>query len=185
MNACYRWLLLSTSATFTSFIFAWKSEMVKFKFKIFIVSTTIMYEIQQRPSVIYLENVQFDWFNQNVCKGEYFQSNLDIFQFDFMFVKPHDVPPLLCFDLQTEMRFGVEQLLFTTPTPPPPPPPPPGNRNCSTPNLISVCTLKQSSGGTSCGFTNIELNRNMSRSDWNCSLVHKYWLNQSKWTFST
>ena len=35
----------------------------------------------------------------------------------FYFVKPHDVPPLLCFNLQIEMRFGVEQLLFTTPTP--------------------------------------------------------------------
>ena len=33
-----------------------------------------------------------------------------------MFVKPHDVPPLLCFNMQTEMRFWVEQLLFTTPT---------------------------------------------------------------------
>ena len=27
-----------------------------------------------------------------------------------MFVKPRDVPPLLCFNVQ--MRFGVEQLLF-------------------------------------------------------------------------
>ena len=33
-----------------------------------------------------------------------------------MFVKPHDVPPLLCVNVQIEMRFGVEQLLFTTPT---------------------------------------------------------------------
>ena len=29
-----------------------------------------------------------------------------------MFVKPHDVPPLLCFNVQTEMRFWVEQLFF-------------------------------------------------------------------------
>ena len=29
-----------------------------------------------------------------------------------MVVKPHDVPPLLCFNVQTEMRFGVEQLMF-------------------------------------------------------------------------
>ena len=35
---------------------------------------------------------------------------------DFMFVKPHDVPPLLCFYVQTEMRFGVEQLLTITMT---------------------------------------------------------------------
>ena len=60
---------------------------------------------------------------------------------------------------QTEMRFRVEQLLFTT--------------------------LKQSSGGTSCGFTNIKSNWNMPRSDWKCSPAHEleYWLNQSKWTF--
>ena len=44
------------------------------------------------------------------------QSDLDIFQFDFMFVKLHDVPPLLCFNVLTEMRFWVEQLLFTTST---------------------------------------------------------------------
>ena len=65
-------------------------------------------------SVIYVENVHFDWFKQYLYTGEHFQSDLDIFQFDFMFVKPHDVPPLLCFNVQTEMRFGVEQLLFTT-----------------------------------------------------------------------
>ena len=29
-----------------------------------------------------------------------------------MFVKPHDVPLLLCFKVQTEMKFGVEQVLF-------------------------------------------------------------------------
>ena len=39
-----------------------------------------------------------------------------IFQYDFMFVKPHDVPPRLCFNVQTEIRFWVEQLRFTTPT---------------------------------------------------------------------
>ena len=61
---------------------------------------------------------------------------------------------------------------------------PSGNRSCSTPNLISVCTLAQSSGGTSCGFTNIKSNWNMSRSDCKCSPVHKYWLDQSKWVFS-
>ena len=32
-------------------------------------------------------------------------------------------------------------------------------------NFISVCTLKQNSGGTSSDFTNIKSNRNMSRSD--------------------
>ena len=58
-------------------------------------------------------------------------------------------------------------------------------KRCSTPNLISVCTLAQSSGGTSCGFTNIKSNWNMSRSDCKCSPLHKYWLHQSKWAFST
>ena len=29
-----------------------------------------------------------------------------------MFVKPHDAPPLLCFNAQTEMRFRLKQLLF-------------------------------------------------------------------------
>ena len=29
-----------------------------------------------------------------------------------MFVKPHDVPPLLCFNVQTEMGFRFKQLLF-------------------------------------------------------------------------
>ena len=28
--------------------------------------------------------------------AEHLQSDLDMSQFDFMFVKPHDVPPLLC-----------------------------------------------------------------------------------------
>ena len=29
-----------------------------------------------------------------------------------MFVKPHDVLPLLCVNVQTEMRFHLKQLLF-------------------------------------------------------------------------
>ena len=41
-----------------------------------------------------------------------FQSDLDIFQFDFMFVKPYDVPPLLCVNVHTEMRFRLKQPLF-------------------------------------------------------------------------
>ena len=50
--------------------------------------------------------------NQYLCIGEHLQSDLDIFQLDFMSVKPHDVPPLLSANVQTEIRFGVEQLLF-------------------------------------------------------------------------
>ena len=62
---------------------------------------------------------------------------------------------------------------------------PSGNRSCCNENLMSVCLLKQNIRGTSHGFTNIESNWNMSRSDWNCSSVHTYRLNHSKWTFFT
>ena len=63
-----------------------------------------------------MENVHFDWFDQYLCSGEHLQSDLDIFQFDYKFVKPHEVPPLLYANVQTEIRFGVEQLRFTTPS---------------------------------------------------------------------
>ena len=56
------------------------------------------------PSDIYVENVHFYWFKQYWCTGEHFQSGLDIFWFDFMFMKWHDIPPLLCFNVQTDMR---------------------------------------------------------------------------------
>ena len=48
---------------------------------------------------------------------------------------------------------------------------------------MSVYTLKQNISGTLCGFTNMKSNQNISRSDWKCSPVHEYRLNQSKWTF--
>ena len=35
-----------------------------------------------------------------------------MFQFHFMFVKLHDVPPLLCVSVQTEMKFRLKQFLF-------------------------------------------------------------------------
>ena len=56
-------------------------------------------------------NVPFDLFNQYLCIGEHFQSDLDIFQFDFMSVNPYDVPPLLCVNVHTEMRFRLKQPL--------------------------------------------------------------------------
>ena len=59
----------------------------------------------KRPFCYLRGNVHFGWFNQYLCTWEHFQSDLDKFQFDFMFVKPHDVPPLLCFKVQTLMRF--------------------------------------------------------------------------------
>ena len=67
-------------------------------------------------------------------------------------------------------EFWLQQLLF------------PGGRrsekSCYNQNLISVCTLKQSRRGTSCGFTNMTSNWNMSRSDWKSSPVHEYSLNK-------
>ena len=59
-----------------------------------------------------VENVHFDWFNQYSCTGEHFQLDLDIFQFNFRLVKPHDVSPLLCVNVQTEMWVRLKQLLF-------------------------------------------------------------------------
>ena len=47
----------------------------------------------QRPTFdFHMENVNFDWFWQNM------------FRFDFMFVKPRDVSPVFCFNLQTIMN---------------------------------------------------------------------------------
>ena len=50
---------------------------------------------QCTPSDIYVKNVYFDWFNQKLCFGEHFQSNIEIFRFHFLFVKPQDMPKLL------------------------------------------------------------------------------------------
>ena len=61
----------------------------------------------------------------------------------------------------------------------------PSGDSCFNKNLMSVCMLKQNSGGTLCGFTNIKSKLIMYRSNWKCSPVHQYRLNQSKWTFST
>ena len=118
------------------------------------------------PSLIYVENVHFDLFNQFLCTGEHFQSDLDIFQFEFMFW--NHTMCLRCFALTCKLiwvfdcksscfqRVGVVK------------------RSCCNQSLILVCTLNQSSGGASCGFTNITSNWNMSRSDWKCSPVHKW-----------
>ena len=123
-----------------------------------------------------MENVTFDWFNQYFCTGEHFQSDLDIFQFDFMFVKPHDVPPLLCFNVQTEMRFGVDQLLFTMPTL--------WKQELLYSKSLFSLHIKAKQRRHIMWFHKHKINWNMSRSHWKCSPVHKYWLNQSKLTFS-
>ena len=95
----------------------------------------------------------------------------------FYVCETHNVLPLLCFNVQTEMRFWVEQLLF------------PEGRRCkkelfySKPHFSLYVKAKQRRYIVC--FTHIKSNWNMSRSDWKCSPVHKYWLNQSKWTYST
>ena len=119
-----------------------------------------------------MKNVHFDWFNHYLCTGEHFQSNLDIFQFDFMFVKPKMCPH--CFALMCKLKWDFDynsSFLQRLPS---------ENMSCCNQNLISVCMLKQSSGCTSFGFTNIKSHRNMSKSDWKCSPVHNYWLNQPR-----
>ena len=127
------------------------------------------------PFYFCMDHVHFDWFYRYVCIGEHFWSDLNIFifRFDFMFVKPRNAPPnwykiLLQQFLYPEGRrckkFGV--------------------RSCCNKNLVSVCTLKQNIGGISRGFTNIKSNQNISISNWKCSPVHTYRLNQSKWTIS-
>ena len=60
------------------------------------------------PFWYYVQNVHFDWYNQYLYTGEHFQSDLDIFRFDFMFVKPNDMPLLFCFNVQTEMKFLLQ-----------------------------------------------------------------------------
>ena len=112
--------------------------------------------------------LSFDWFNWYLCTGEHVQSDLDIFRFDFMLMKPLDVPPHFTLTCQLMWDFYYNSSCFQ------------GigivKRSCCNKNLMSVCMSKQSSGGTSCGSTNMKLNQNMSRSDWKCSQIHKYWL---------
>ena len=64
------------------------------------------------PTIWYTrENGNFDWLNRYLYTGEHFQSNLEIFRCDSMFVKPHDVPPVFCFNVPTDIRFLLQQLL--------------------------------------------------------------------------
>ena len=53
-----------------------------------------------------------------------------------------------------------------------------GIRSYCNKNIMSVCMLKQTIGGTLGGFTNVKSTQNMSRSEWKCSTVHKHLLNQ-------
>ena len=80
----------------------------------------------------------------NICLRwrEHFQSDLDIFRFDSMFVKTRDLSPMFRFDVQTDMRVLSQQLftinflpyLLS------------GDRSCWNKNLMSVCTLAQKDG---------------------------------------
>ena len=54
-------------------------------------------KIQCPAPDIYVKNVHFDWINRYVYAREHFQSDLHIFRFDLMLMKPHDVPPMFCF----------------------------------------------------------------------------------------
>ena len=69
-------------------------------------------------------NVHFEWFNQYSCTGEYFQSDLDIFPFGFMFVNNS------CFYYNSSSFERVRVVKM----------------RCYNQNLISVCTLKHSNG---------------------------------------
>ena len=78
----------------------------------------------------------------------------DLMKFDFMSVKPHDVHPMFCFNMQTDMRSLLQQLqefnfLQRLPS---------EGRSCCNKNLVLSGTLKQTVGGTTRGFTNIKSN---------------------------
>ena len=49
---------------------------------------------------------------QYLCTGEHFESDLDILRFNLMVVKPYYVPSLLCFNVQTDVRFWLRQLPY-------------------------------------------------------------------------
>ena len=128
-------------------------------------------KIQRPPSDVILKNFHFDWFNRYVYTWEHFQSDIHIFRFDFIFVKPRIVPPMFCFNVKTTRDFYLKSSCL--------------QRIGVVKSLVSgaVVIKKNLMSGTSCGFTDLKSNRNMSRSDWKCAPVHKYRLNQSKWRF--
>ena len=68
-------------------------------------------KIQCPPFGIYVENVHFDWFNWCLCTRKHFQLDVDIFRFNLIFTESHDVPPMLCFNMQTDMKFLLQQFL--------------------------------------------------------------------------
>ena len=62
-----------------------------------------------------MENVHFDWFNQYVYTGEHFQWDQNKFWFDFMFVKPRDVPPKFSFNMvKSLMSRAVEIKIYVS-----------------------------------------------------------------------
>ena len=133
-------------------------------------------QIWRTPSDIYVENVHFEWLNQYLYTGQHFQADLDIFRFDLC-LRNHSMF-LHCFALTCKLKWDFyynSPFLHCLSI---------GYWSCCNKNLMPVCTLKQNNGGTSNGFTNMKSNRNMSRSDWKYSPIHKYQSNHSKWTFS-
>ena len=65
-------------------------------------------KIQRPPFGIYVENDHFDWLNRCLHTAQHFQSDLNIFRFDFIFTEPHDGPPMFCFNVQTDTRFLLQ-----------------------------------------------------------------------------
>ena len=97
-------------------------------------------------------------------------------RFDFMFVKPRDVPPMFCFNVQTDMWFFYynslwHQTVFKAY--------PLGTGVITIKKFLVSLHVKAKHRRHFAWFTNIKSNQNMPRSDWKCFPVH----NQSKWTF--
>ena len=115
-----------------------------------------------------MENVHFDWFNQYLCTGEHLRLDLETNFGSILCMWNHT----MCFKCKlmpmTPNFYDVYPL----------------KTGAVVIKILSVYMLKQNVGSTLLCFTNIKWNRKMSRSDWKCSQVHTYWLNQSKWTFS-
>ena len=57
----------------------------------------------------YQRNLQICWPDLNIVSLTHWRIYVSV---NYMLVKPPDVLPLLCFNVQTEMRFWVEQFLF-------------------------------------------------------------------------
>ena len=94
------------------YIIGMYSRHISIGYKKCVTHSPTLGETIRTTSGIYVESVHLDWFIRCLCTGKHLQSDLDIFRFDFMFVKPPNVPPLFCSNDQTDMIFWLQQLLF-------------------------------------------------------------------------